>query len=117
MDRKYKVVFFDLIEEKEFFKEKMLILGVSLEVSEEIINRAPVTLKVDASLEYLKKYAKAVSDAGGRVNIRPLKAGNSHDDIINIEPFENFTLCSRCGHKQLKKKVCVKCGYPLKKDK
>lgn len=116
MSKIYKVILLGLLEKKEFFKKNMSILGVSPEVMEEIINKVPVILKEGTSLEYLTRYTKAISDAGGRVDIRSYKIGNSDEDIINIEPLENFTLCPQCGYKQLKKNACEKCGYSLIKD-
>ena len=116
MSRRYKVIFLALQETEDFFKKKMSILGVIPEVSEEIINKAPVILKEHTSLEFLKKYAKAISEAGGKVVIRSINIGSSDEDILNIEPLKNFTLCPQCGYKQLKKKACEKCGFSLRRD-
>lgn len=116
MSKRYRVIFLGLLKTEEFFKEKMSMLGVSPEVSEEIINKAPVILKEDTSLEYLTKYAKAVSNAGGKVDIRSCKTAKSDDANVNIEPLKNFTLCPQCGYKQLKKKLCEKCGFSFIKD-
>lgn len=116
MSKIYKVILLGLLEKRESFKKNMSMLGVYPEVMEEIINKVPVILKEGKSFEYLKRYAKAISDAGGRVDIRSYEIENSDDDIINIEPLKNFTVCPQCGYKQLKKNACEKCGYLLIKD-
>lgn len=113
MTKKYRLVFHYLIKPENYFREKMSMLGVSSEAVQKILKKAPVVLREDSSLEYLKKYANAVIDAGGRVDIRLVRNQEADDRSVMIEPMKNFVLCSECGLKQLRKQACEKCGRPL----
>lgn len=117
MDKKYRVVFLNLVNSQEAFRNGMARLGVSALMVERIIQNAPVILKGDLTRSEAGRYAKAVQGAGGKVSIQeydvrkePKRPGNS----IGIEPFESFTMCPECGFKQLRADTCVKCGFPFK---
>ncbi|MFC1532866.1 hypothetical protein ACFL7M_05835 [Thermodesulfobacteriota bacterium] len=118
MNKKYRVVFLGLLKTGDFFKDGMSRLGVSHTTAEQIIKKAPVTLKEGMTLGNARRYADAVQDVGGRVNIR--EHGLFKDTLeevrpLNIEPLENFTMCPQCGHKHLLTENCAKCGFIFKK--
>jgi hypothetical protein len=114
MDKKYRVVFIDLLESREGCEEKMARLGVPCTMVDQIITKAPVVLKADLALGEARHYADAVQHAGGKVTIQehgtfgePLRLTRT----TGIEPFESFTMCPECGFKQRKAATCVKCGF------
>ena len=114
MDKKYKIVFFNLLKEKDYFKDQMSILGVSGDVSEEIIEKAPVILKKDLSLKDARIYADAVFEAGGKVTIQfenDRIDRDQNDSLSAMVSLENFTMCPQCGYKQIKAATCIKCGF------
>jgi hypothetical protein len=116
MNKKYRVVFLGLIEREEDFTSRMSRLGVSSEAVQQIIQRAPIVLKRNMTLGDAREYADAIQYAGGRVNIQEHGFFEKPDRInrlFDIKPLENFTMCPRCGYKQLKEKACVKCGFLL----
>jgi hypothetical protein len=114
MDKKYRIVFLGLLKNREDFADAMSRLGVSPLTVDEMIQKAPVILKRDMTLREAREYADAVQFAGGKVNIQEYgffeDPGRFHKSL-DIEPFENFTACPECGHKQLKGESCVKCGF------
>ena len=116
MEKKYRVVLFGLMKGEEDFKSGMAELGLSPAVADEMIQGTPAVLRENMTLGEARQYADAVQEAGGRVNIQ--------DDGVFAEPkrlekksgiksLERFTMCPECGHKQLKGKACVKCGFFL----
>lgn len=116
MIKKYRVVFLDLQESKERFKEGMGRLGVSSAVVDHMIQIAPVILKGDMTLGDARQYAGAVLEAGGRVNIQEhglFEESKQPGSAVSIRPLEHFTMCPECGFKQLKGQDCVKCGSRL----
>lgn len=117
MDKKYRVVFLSLVENEKDFQQEMSKLGVAPPMIEQMINKAPVILKGDLTLEDAERYADAVQHAGGRVKVQ--EHGSSEEQertntFIEIKPLESFTMCPECGFKQLKGDACVKCGFVLK---
>ena len=110
MDKVYKVVFLGLSEKEETFKGKISSLGISLEKAEKMIKKAPVVLKENESLDYLKKYAAAITGAGGWVRIYTCPVKSSAEGEADIPAMANFMQCPQCGFKQLKEEGCVKCG-------
>ncbi len=113
-NKKYRVVFLGLIDREADFTLRMSGLGVSPEAVEQIIQRAPIVLKRNMTLGGAREYADAIQYAGGRVNIQEHGFFEKPDRInrlFDIKPLENFTMCPRCGYKQLKEKACVKCGF------
>ena len=119
MDKKYRVVFLDVLEGRDGFSEKMSRLGVPAPVVNRILEEAPVVLRSDMRLGEARIYAEALQAAGGKVNIQEdgffeePRRGNRNG---NIEPLENFTMCPQCGFKQRKAESCTKCGALLKDD-
>lgn len=114
MNKKYRVVFLGLISPENDFKERMSGFGVPEEQLTTLIERAPIILKDDIPFAYARQYADAVQHAGGRVNIQEhgiLVEEKLTRRSIEIKSLENFTMCPECGHKQLKGKACVKCGW------
>jgi hypothetical protein len=117
MSKRYFVIFSGLDKQEEYFREGMSRLGVSSDNVERIIHKAPVILKAGMQLAQAKRYATAVQEAGGRVGIREYElTGDKEGDesLFYIEPMENFIMCPQCGHKQLKRADCVKCGFIFK---
>jgi len=116
MNKIYKVIFLGLSETEEFFKKRISFLGVSQEAAEEIIKKAPVVLKENESLDYLRRYATAITRAGGNVNIHACSVtGFAENKCLDIPTMASFTQCPQCGFKQLKKEECVKCGMTFTK--
>jgi hypothetical protein len=116
MNKRYLVIFSGIHETMDLFRTRMSGLGVSPAIAEEMIRKAPVILKAGMTHERAKKYADAVRKAGGSVEIREyglIEDQRKDAGPFPIEPLENFTRCPQCGHKQHKKKVCVKCGFRL----
>ena len=113
MNKVYKVVFLGLAEKEELFKERVSSLGISLEKADKMIKKAPVVLKENESLDYLKRYAAAISGAGGRIKIFTCSLKESAGGIPYIPAMSSFIQCPQCGFKQLKKEECDKCGLDL----
>jgi len=114
MDKVYRVVFTGLLRTEEYFKNQISLLGVSPEAAEEILKKTPVVLKEAESLDYIKKYARAITSAGGNVNIYSSDStGHLGSHPLTIPGMSSFTQCPQCGHRQPKKELCVKCGHTL----
>jgi len=114
MDKRYKVIFSNLIKEKTYFKDQMSMLGVPEDRSEDILKKAPVTLKKNLSLGEARRYADAILQAGGRVTIHVedrLDESGKDETSAGIVTLKNFIMCPQCGHKQVKTDVCIKCGF------
>ena len=117
MNKRYKVVFYGLHKAEDYFKERMLGLGVPSSTAEIIIQKTPVILKDGMSHGKAWRYAEAIRHAGGRVNIQKqgfYEEAREEGGSLTIEPLENFTMCPQCGHKQLKTEPCEKCGLIFK---
>ena len=117
MSKTYLVLFQGLTEKKDFFRNRLLSLGVSSESVETILKKAPVILKSGMTAEKVKKYATAFREAGARVTIMQ-EIGNSKESSmgspsISIPAFGDFTMCPECGMKQPRGKNCERCGYTL----
>ena len=116
MEKKYRVLFQGLLEDKEAFKAQMIYLGAPPESVDRMIQEAPVILKGDLSLGAARQYADAVQEAGGRVMIQ--QHGYSEEPMRNnysssIATFKDFTMCPECGLKQPKGEICDRCGFRL----
>lgn len=117
MNKSYRVVFLGLSQKEEYFKSQVSLLGVSPETVDAMIKKAPVVLKESKSLEYAKKYAAAVTRAGGKTSISLFNAiDKEHADCINIPAMSSFTQCPQCGHRQSKKELCERCSFAFKKN-
>jgi hypothetical protein len=114
MDKTYRIIFSSLTKEKGYFKQQMLKLGVSENISEGIIKKSPVILKRGLSLKEARSYADAVIEAGGRVTIQVesrKEEGCKEGGLSGVISLKNFTLCHQCGFKQLKTDKCIRCGF------
>jgi hypothetical protein len=113
MDKTYKVIFSGLLKEAEYFKGQMLKLGVSENVSNGIIKKAPVILKQGLSLKHAETYADAIIRAGGKavLQVEKFPEGN-HEKVTSsrVISLKNFTMCPQCGFKQLKTGTCIRCS-------
>jgi ribosomal protein L32 len=116
----YRVIFLGLNESIDNFMQGMSRLGVSSDMVNKMMGKAPVILKEQMTLEYARRYAEAIQYAGGRVRIQEnglLNATEKAHRSFNIPTLENFIMCPQCGYKQLKSRLCERCGYVLKNEK
>ena len=115
MAQRFRVVFVGVKEGPELFEDRMVQLGVRLDMVRKLIQRAPVVMKENLSLEEARPYAKAVEDAGGLVRIQTYEhhcaPANPKNDGNVIVSFDAFTMCPECGFKQPKTDICIKCRY------
>ncbi|MBN1103704.1 MAG: ferrous iron transport protein A [Deltaproteobacteria bacterium] len=119
MVKKYRITFLGLQQDLDEFRERMFDLGFAPGAVERIVQNAPVVLRKDMTLGDARQVADAIQVAGGKVSIQddglseePVRIGPSMD----VKPFEYFTMCPECGHKQPRSQVCVRCGRPLQID-
>jgi hypothetical protein len=113
IDKTYKVIFSSLVKEEGYFKGQMLRFGVSADISEGIIKKSPVILKRGLSLKDARAYADAVIQAGGKVSIQvEASAEENYEEgrLPNVISLKKFTMCPKCGYKQLKAEKCIRCG-------
>lgn len=113
VEKKYRVVFLGIVNGMEDFSAGMGSLGVRVSMVEEMVRKAPVVLKAGMSLARARRYAEAVQRVGGKVNIQDdglAEVPSRNRKPVAIKPFEHFTRCSECGHKQPRGDSCVKCG-------
>ncbi len=114
MDKRYRVIFSSLLKEEDHFKHQMLRLGVSEEVTKDIVKKAPVILKRRLSLREARIYADAIFQAGGKATIHVEDNGNDRVEdgsSSGIITMKNFIMCPRCGQKQVRSEACVRCGF------
>lgn len=116
MTKKYRVVFVGMMVDTVILKENMAKLGVSDLTLEKYIKKAPIVLKRDLSLGDARRYAEAIINAGGLVNIQEtgeVPETKSSAEEISISSNEDFVICPNCGFKQKKENFCVRCGWIL----
>ena len=114
MNKVYRVIFTGLLKSEEYFKSRISTLGVSPEDADKMLEKAPVVLKEAESLEYIEKYARAVINAGGNVDIQSCDSESSlKNESRTIPGMSSFTQCPQCGLRQQKKELCVRCGFIL----
>ncbi len=116
MAKKYRVVFNGMVVDTVIFKENMAKLGVSDITLDKYIKKAPIVLKRDLSLGDARRYAEAIINAGGLVNIQEtgeVPETKSSAEKISISSNEDFVICPNCGFKQKKEDFCVRCGFNL----
>jgi hypothetical protein len=107
----YRILFLGLLEDPDRFKENMSGMGVQPEVTDKMLQRAPILMKTGMALAEARRYAEAVQKAGGRVNIQEDGGFQKpRDHRRPIKPLEYFTMCLECGHKQPRSERCVRCG-------
>jgi hypothetical protein len=114
MAKKYRIALFGFHADEEIFRQNMAKLGVSSSTLDKYIERAPVVLKRDLTLKDARKYAEAIINAGGFVNIQETGEFPNNSSIENhILPAEDFIRCPNCGFRQKKNDFCVRCGFNL----
>ena len=115
MAKKYRVTLFGIKTEKAVFRKNMAKLGVSGSILDKYIERAPVVLKRNLHLEQARKYADAIIDAGGFVNIQETGEfpSKSSFEQKSISSKEDVIICPNCGFKQEKENFCARCGFDL----
>ena len=114
MTKKYRVFFYGLSGDEEYFRSCMAQLGAPPETVDKMLTKAPVILKEGLTLAFSAQYADAVRKAGGIVEVQ--EHGCSEESMnhpISIASFKDFTMCPECGLKQQKRETCVKCGFRL----
>jgi hypothetical protein len=104
------------MNDEETFRNNMAKLRVSYTDLDKYIKNAPVVLKRDLRLADARKYADAIINAGGLVNIQetgefPETRSTTKKRITS--PSQDFVLCPNCGLKQEKEDFCVRCGFDL----
>ncbi|MCP4683657.1 MAG: hypothetical protein GY864_15105 [Desulfobacterales bacterium] len=118
MSKKYKVLLQGIFKNKETFRVQMVRLGVAPEIIDKMVEKPPVILKGDLTMEAARRYADAVQEAGGSVAIQEdgrFQESRHINHSVSVASLEDFTMCPECGFKQQKGEVCVKCGFRLKK--
>lgn len=91
----------------------MCALGTPRETVREILLQVPAILKGNITLGEARQYAESVQQAGGRVSIHE---DGAFEDLpktkpMVVRPFNHFTMCPQCGHKQAKSAACIRCGF------
>ncbi|MFW6147037.1 MAG: hypothetical protein ACOC6B_01435 [Thermodesulfobacteriota bacterium] len=119
MAKKYRVVLFGMHVEQRVFQKNMSRLGVSGSEVKGYIEKAPVVLARDLSLADARKYAEAIMNAGGHVNIQ--ETGEFPELSRSYEKpeallLEDYIICRNCGLKQKRARRCVRCGFELTSD-
>jgi len=119
MAKKYRVVLFGVHVEEGVFQQNMTRLGVSGSEVKGYIEKAPIVLVRDLSLADARKYAEAIINAGGRVNIQ--ETGEFPEPSRSYQKpevplLEDVIICRNCGLKQKRAQRCVRCGFDLTSD-
>ena len=120
MNKKYRLVFLGTVESDEVFRQRIYRFGFPPERIEEIINRAPVVIRKDLTLADARQFADVLQQAGGRVSIQEyglFEESNQPVRSLGIKQLADFTMCPQCGHKQLKQRACVRCGFVLEEQR
>jgi predicted transcriptional regulator len=116
MTKKYRVVLFGVRGDEGAFQQNMAQLGVSSSEVKGYIEKAPVVLARDMHLADARKYAEAIMNAGGHVNIQEtgeFPEPSPSNEKPDIPLREDFIICRNCGFKQKKAQRCVRCGFDL----
>jgi len=104
------------MNDEETFRNSMVKLGVSYTDLDKYIKNTPVVLKRDLRLADARKYADAIINAGGLVNIQEtgeFPETRSPTKKRTASAGQDFVLCPNCGFKQKKEDFCVRCGFDL----
>jgi hypothetical protein len=104
------------MNDQKTFRNNMAKLGVSYNDLDKYIKNAPVVLKRDLRLADARKYADAIINAGGLVNIQEtgeFPETRSATERRITSPAQDFVLCPNCGFKQKNQDFCVRCGFDL----
>lgn len=114
VSKKYRVTLFGITVNTGVFRQNMAKLGVSGSTLDKYIKKAPVVLKRDLRLADARRYAEAIINAGGSVNIQEtgeFPEIKSPPERGSISSDQDFSLCPNCGFKQKKGDFCVRCGW------
>lgn len=117
MAKKYRVVLFGVHVDEGAFQKNMARLGVSSSEVKGYIEKAPVVLVRDLSLADARKYAEAIMNAGGHVNIQEtgeFPEPRPSSEKPDVPLLEDFMVCRNCGLRQKKAQRCVRCGFDLR---
>jgi hypothetical protein len=114
--KQYRVVLLGIMNDEETFRNNMVKLKVSYTDLDKYIKNTPVVLKRDLRLADARKYADAIINAGGLVNIQetgefPETRSPTKKRITS--PGQDFVVCPNCGFKQKKEDFCVRCEFDL----
>jgi len=115
VEKSYRVIFEELRNGRGDFERHILSWGLNHEQIESILEKAPVVLKDGLSLKEARKYAEAFQEAGAKIQIQEngvleAEAADKQRVGFEIRPLQDFALCPQCGHKQLKARICERCG-------
>jgi hypothetical protein len=115
VEKSYRIIFLELLSSRGDFERDILSCGLTSEQIDLILDKAPVVLKADLALKDARKYAEAFQIAGAKVHIQEngfleQEPTEKQRPVFEIRPLQDFTMCPQCGHKQLKAKVCQRCG-------
>jgi len=116
MAKKYRVIFFGITVDTEVFRQNMAKLGISDFTLDKYTKKAPVVLKRDLTLPDARRYAEAIINAGGLVNIQEtgeFPETKSSAKKMGISSNQDYIVCPNCGFKQKKENFCVRCGFDL----
>ena len=109
------LILLGLLESPEVISQRVIRFGLLSDDIEHMAARAPFTFKRGLTLKQAREWADAFQFAGARVTVR--EEGTIIDRRRGrkslIQPFESFTMCPQCGHKQLKAERCTRCGSAL----
>jgi len=114
--KKYRVALLGMTVDIEAFRENMAKLGVSGSALEKYVKKTPAVLKRDLRLEDARRYAEAIINAGGLVNIQEtgqFPETKSSTTKVSMSFSQDFVLCPNCGFKQKKQNSCIRCGFDL----
>jgi hypothetical protein len=115
---RYRVVFTGLIRTEEYFKGHIARFGITPRDTDTMIKKAPVVLKEADSLDFIRKYARAILQAGGDVYIQTCEDRcMSKNRSMRVAGLESFTQCPQSGHRQQKRVKCERCGFIFKNFK
>ncbi|UCE33501.1 MAG: hypothetical protein JSV55_09455 [Deltaproteobacteria bacterium] len=116
MTKQYRVVLLGFKDDADAFRDNMAKLGVAYDTLDKYIRKAPIVLKRDLDLADARRYADAIINAGGFVNIQETgefpETPSPADNRPNL-PDPDYVLCPNCGFKQKKEDCCVRCGFDL----
>jgi len=116
VSKKYRVALFGITVDTEVFRQNMAKLGVCASTLDKYINKTPVVLKRDLRLADARRYAEAIINAGGLVNIQEtgeFRETESPPERSSTSSDQDFALCPNCGFKQKKEDFCIRCGFDL----
>ena len=91
-------------------------IGVPEPALNKYLDNVPAVLKKNLRLPDARKYADAISSAGGIVNIQEMEKISERKisvDKIKKAYRQDFTICTNCGFKQKNGDFCIRCGFKI----